>query len=92
MSDCKQTFNFHYKGRNTSDINIFLEDNKGVDIDTATVESWIKEGVKYFKENGSEPIWYSLSGNKLVFMTNYEDDTCDIYVAKLEKTGYVEGI
>jgi hypothetical protein len=92
MSNCKQTFNFHYNGSNSTEVNIFLQDNKGVDIDLATVESWIKQGIEYFKENDAEPIWYSMSGNKMVFMTNYEDDTCDVYIAKLEKSGYVEGI
>jgi len=88
MSNSKVDFIYN---DNHTNIQVYLDDNVGVNIPQDVVESWIKEGIQFFKDSPEETMWYMLSGNKLVFMTNYPDDRPDVYITKIEKSGYVLG-
>lgn len=44
-----------------------FENNHGVDVDSETINEWIKQGLDYLDQTG-ESSWYCWSGNTFLFL------------------------
>jgi hypothetical protein len=68
--------------------NIHLEKVVGVEIKTDAIERMIVSGIEWMKKNPEEPMWFSMTGNTLVFVVRDGDDL-QIEVTERKRSGFV---
>jgi hypothetical protein len=68
--------------------NIHLEEIVAVEISSGAIERMIISGVEWMKKNPEESVWFSMTGNTLVFIVRDEDDL-QIEVTERKRSGFV---